>query len=77
VVCYRFVLRQGVSMTVGALLGLQTGILMSLVVVIWTIIVTGIDHYEFAAAVFYAPFIICILSVLGAWLTAFFARRPA
>jgi hypothetical protein len=49
---------------------------MSALVIIWTIIVTGVGHYEFAAAVFYAPFIICILSVLGALVTAFFVQRP-
>jgi hypothetical protein len=76
VACYGFALRQSVSIAVGVVLGLQTGILMSVLVIIWTIVVTGVGHYEFAAAVFYAPFIICILSVLGASVTAFFVRRP-
>jgi uncharacterized integral membrane protein len=76
VVCYGFALRQSVSIAAGVVLGLQTGILMSVLVIIWTIIVTGVGHYEFAAAVFYAPFIICILSVLGASVTAFFVQRP-
>jgi hypothetical protein len=76
-VACRLALRQGVSMAAGALLGLKTGILMSVLVVIWTIIVTGVDHYEFAFALFFMPFLICILCVLSAWATAFFVRLSA
>jgi len=72
-----FALRQGVSMAAGALLGLETGILMSVLIIIWTIIVTGVDHYEFAFALFFMPFLICILCVLSAWTSAFFLRRSA
>jgi hypothetical protein len=68
---------KGVGMAAGALLGLETGILMSVLVVIWTIIVTSVDHHEFAFALFFMPFLICILRVLGAWATAFFVRRSA
>lgn len=77
VACHRFALRRHGSAVGGALLGLQTGLLMSVVVVIWTMIVTGVDHYEFAFAVFYMPFLICILCILGAWVTAFFVARPS
>jgi hypothetical protein len=76
VACFRFALRQHVTPAGGALIGLQTGILMSILVIIWTIIVTGVGHYEFAAAVFYAPFIICFVCVFAAWLTAVFVRGP-
>ena len=74
--CYSFALRQSASIGVGALLGLQTGILMSALVVIWTIIVTGVGHYEFAAAVTFVPIIIWMLCVLGGLVAGFFLQRP-
>ncbi len=77
VALYRFALRQHVTLGDGAIVGLQTGILMSVLVIIWTIIVTGVGHYEFAAAAIYAPFIICSVCVLGSSLTAFFVRSSA
>jgi hypothetical protein len=77
VALHRFALSQHVTLEGGAVVGLQTGILMSVLVIIWTIIVTGVGHYEFAAAVIYAPFIICSVCVFSGLLAAFFVRTSA
>ena len=69
---YKWPLRQPLRPAVGALIGVQAGIVMSVLVVIGTIVVTGVNHYEFAVAVMYFPVMICILSALGGWVTAFF-----
>jgi hypothetical protein len=70
--CYELVLRQRLSLGMGAILGFLAGVVMSVLVVIWTIAVTGIGHYEFAAAMTFIPVFIGILAALGGWVAAFF-----
>lgn len=70
--CYGWVLRQRLSPGRGAVLGFQAGTVMSALCVIWTLAVTGVGHYEFAASVTFIPVLICVLSVLGGMVTAFF-----
>lgn len=53
------------SLGVGALVGFQAGLVMSVLLVIWTIAATGVGHYEFFAAVTFIPVIIRGLSSLG------------
>ena len=74
VIFYRQIFRQGISLRSGAMLGLQAGLVASMLTAIGTVVVTGIRTIEFAAAVTFIPVVICVLSILGACVAAFFLR---
>ena len=74
VVCYQRILRQRISLSGGAVIGLLAGVVMSVLVAITTVVVTGVGTMGFGAAVTFFPVLICVLSVLGGWGAAFCLR---
>jgi hypothetical protein len=74
VFCYKWIFKERITLGGGGLLGVEAGIVMSVLVAIATIFVTGLHSIEFTSAVTFFPIIICVLSLLGGCGAAFFLR---